>query len=88
MFFFFSDRNSSFVKLKMGEDWKAHIDKSYKGWKKSEIHGGLKNYFNTVPILFLPKEVKMFRSCSIPEETVFKATESCMDESQLAMAPT
>ena len=43
---------------------------------------------NTVPILFLNKEVKMFRSCSIPEETVFKATESCMDESQLAMAPT
>ena len=25
---------------------------------------------------------------SIPEDTVFKATESCMDESQLAMAPT
>ena len=32
----------------MGEDWKAEVDKSYKGWKKSEIHGGLKNYFNTV----------------------------------------
>ena len=32
----------------MGEDWKAHVDKSYKGWKKSEMHGGLKNYFNTV----------------------------------------
>ena len=48
MFFFFSDRNSSFVKLKMEKDWKAHVDKSYKGWKKSEIHCGLKNYFNAV----------------------------------------
>ena len=32
----------------MGEDWKAEVDKSYKGWKKSEMHGELKNYFNTV----------------------------------------
>ena len=32
----------------MGEDWKAQVDQSYKGWKKSEMHGELKNYFNTV----------------------------------------
>ena len=32
----------------MGDDWKAQVDQSHKDWKSSELHGEMKNYFNTV----------------------------------------
>ena len=32
----------------MEEDWKAQVDKSYKNWKYSDVHGKLKSYFNKV----------------------------------------
>ena len=32
----------------MGEDWRAQVDKSYKNWKYSDMHGELKSYFNKV----------------------------------------